>query len=142
VSAIPHLLCVEPGVYRSGQPPPTADSISELAGLGITRAVKLNSGTDSLGPCITIQQFDLNLWDQLVEPDNDELHRAVDAIVPGTLVHCENGNDRTGLVVALYRLKRGWSKADAESEMLDNGFHKTELGLWSYWRKQNEKDWI
>src|SRR2546430_2746714 len=49
-------------------------------------------------------------------------------------VHCEHGQDRTGLVVACYRVQaEGWSKAKAEKEMFDHGFHKILHGLWEYW---------
>lgn len=40
-----------------------------------------------------------------------------------TFVHCKYGQDRTGLVVALYRsLKQGWSTEKAIEEMKNNGF--------------------
>jgi protein tyrosine/serine phosphatase len=41
-------------------------------------------------------------------------------------LHCNVGADRTGVVVAVYRMEvDGWSKAEAEME--DFGFH----GIWS-----------
>ena len=39
------------------------------------------------------------------------------------LVHCQHGADRTGLVVAMYRIVfQGWTKEDAIAEMVDGGF--------------------
>jgi protein tyrosine/serine phosphatase len=39
-------------------------------------------------------------------------------------VHCRHGQDRTGIVVAAYRMKQqGWSLADAEAEMQAFGFN-------------------
>jgi len=39
-------------------------------------------------------------------------------------VHCRHGQDRTGIVVAAYRMKlQGWSLADAETEMQAFGFN-------------------
>jgi len=39
-------------------------------------------------------------------------------------VHCRHGQDRTGIVVAAYRMKQqGWSLADAEAEMQAYGFN-------------------
>jgi protein tyrosine phosphatase (PTP) superfamily phosphohydrolase (DUF442 family) len=39
-------------------------------------------------------------------------------------VHCRHGQDRTGIVVAAYRMKQqGWSLADAEAEMEAFGFN-------------------
>ena len=38
-------------------------------------------------------------------------------------VHCKHGADRTGLVVAAYRIVvQGWPKQDAIAEMTDGGF--------------------
>lgn len=39
-------------------------------------------------------------------------------------VHCRHGQDRTGIVVAAFRMKQqGWSLADAEAEMQSFGFN-------------------
>ena len=60
--------------------------------------------------------------------------QAVDAIKPGTFIHCTHGHDRTGLVVGCYRvLKQGWTKNDAYAEMLQHGFHPELLGLYLFW---------
>lgn len=42
------------------------------------------------------------------------------------LVHCQGGIHRTGLIVAIYRIKyQGWSKKDALDELFDNYFNWT-----------------
>ena len=39
------------------------------------------------------------------------------------LIHCRHGSDRTGLIVALYRiLYQNWTKEDALEEMLKGGY--------------------
>jgi protein tyrosine/serine phosphatase len=39
------------------------------------------------------------------------------------LVHCAHGSDRTGTMVAMYRIVlQGWSKRDAIQEMVHGGF--------------------
>lgn len=44
-------------------------------------------------------------------------------------VHCLHGVDRTGMVVAAYRIViEGWAVDDAIREMYKYGFHR-----WSYW---------
>ena len=49
-------------------------------------------------------------------------------------VHCLHGKDRTGIVIAYYRvLFCGWTKAKAEKEMLSLGFRKANVGLWEAW---------
>ena len=46
------------------------------------------------------------------------------------LIHCQHGADRTGLMVAMFRIvEQGWSKADAIEEMRKGGF-----GFHALWR--------
>jgi hypothetical protein len=61
---------------------------------------------------------------------------------PVVFVHCLHGQDRTGIVIAFYRvLFCNWSKADAEKEMLAHGFHKECIGLWERWKKWEPKNY-
>lgn len=47
----------------------------------------------------------------------------------GIYVHCKHGVDRTGFVIAAYRvLERGWDVEDAIDEWFAEGFH-----WWWYW---------
>lgn len=43
-------------------------------------------------------------------------------------MHCQSGVDRTGFMVAQFRMSQGWTKADAVREMFSFGMH-----LWFYW---------
>jgi len=46
------------------------------------------------------------------------------------LVHCQHGADRTGLMVAIYRIVvQGWSKEDAAREMTEGGFGFHEVWI-------------
>ena len=39
------------------------------------------------------------------------------------LVHCQHGSDRTGTMVAIYRIAyEGWSKEEATNEMINGGY--------------------
>jgi protein tyrosine phosphatase (PTP) superfamily phosphohydrolase (DUF442 family) len=43
------------------------------------------------------------------------------------LIHCNAGLNRTGVLVAVYRMEyQGWSRAEAFRETLDNGFGRTQ----------------
>jgi tyrosine-protein phosphatase SIW14 len=48
------------------------------------------------------------------------------------LVHCRHGEDRSGLVIGMFRRSQGWTKAQAWKEMIDYGFHWYLLGLTFY----------
>lgn len=140
---LPNLALVSPGIYRGGQP--TKAGWKRLKDLGVTNVVKLNLASelvkgeaqDTVGEELgmRVQRFPLDVGDQLDPLEYNEANRivnkAVGAIGPGTYVHCTHGEDRTGLVVFRYRLKHGWSKADAKKELMAHGFHRELLGLWS-----------
>lgn len=49
------------------------------------------------------------------------------------LVHCTHGQDRTGLVVAIWRLVHGDSVDAAYADMMRHGFHPFRA-LWAVWR--------
>lgn len=136
-SGIPNFAQVDYGIYRGGQP--TREGWVQLALMGVTNVVKLNSdfeGRDDFaeGLFMTIQKFPISLQEQLFyEYDKEKIWSAVDAIGPNTYIHCQHGQDRTGMVVACWRVNNGARKADAEKEMLALGFHKSLFGLWHFW---------
>ncbi len=55
-------------------------------------------------------------------------------------VHCQHGQDRTGLVVGLHRVfSEHVSPTDAKAEMIQFGFHEILLGLNHYFEEHTEK---
>lgn len=51
------------------------------------------------------------------------------------LLHCHHGKDRTGMIMALYRVEvQGWDPEKAYKEMLDLGFSKFLVALDRYYR--------
>jgi protein tyrosine/serine phosphatase len=68
------------------------------------------------------------------EPDDDKVERFLRIVTDPSrtpvFVHCQHGADRTGMMVAMYRVVvQGWSKADAIDEMRRGGF-----GFHPIWR--------
>lgn len=132
-----HTVSFDDFIYRGGQP--DVEGFSYLQELGVKQVVKLNmdhEGCDdaALGMGMELTKNPISLAQQVfLEPDVAALRSVVAFIKPGCFIHCTHGQDRTGLVIALYRLSQGWSKADAEKEMLDMGFHKALFGLWECW---------
>ena len=129
-------------IYRGGQPSDLG--LEFLSKLGVIRIIKLN-------PFLPQDQgetrFDLRYhpigWfrQTLWRPSEALLHAAVAEIVPGTVIHCTHGQDRTGIMVGLWRLTQGWSKDAAYAEMLAHGFHPALQGLQGRWDSVMVEDW-
>lgn len=152
--SVPNLHQVRPGLWRSGQPT-TAAHWSQLKALGVSRIVKLNfeaEGSDDGARLIGMTVYTLSIqpaWDTdvfdalgntFIKPDPDRLAEAESVILlgGGVLVHCTHGRDRTGFVIGQSRvLDDHWTKDQAYSEMLKNGFRPILRGLheaWEHWQ--------
>lgn len=137
---IPNLVQVGPRLYRGGQP--SSLGWAWLRSIGVTNVVKLNpesesSDADAITMGMVVQRFPISTAQQNLggHPPRALLEAAVAAIGPDTYVHCEHGQDRTGLVVALWRMRQGWSKDQAQREMEICGFHPLLLGLSAAWEE-------
>lgn len=133
-NGVPNLRQVDPGVWRCGQATP--EGAAYLKTLGATDELKLNLRSEGPDfPGFKVHYHPLNIWDQWFHLSDKDVLDAVAEIKPGTVIHCEHGEDRTGLICAVYRVTHDhWTKADAEKEMLANGFHKDEFALWDWWK--------
>lgn len=122
-------------IYRGGQP--TAAGFDYLKHLGVKTIIKLNTeaeGNDAYAEThgMTVQRIPITFWQQIAGPvPIKSIDQAARSLGPGTFIHCEHGQDRTGLFVYRYRRLQGWSKPAAQEELLSRGFHR---GLWALWR--------
>lgn len=111
------------GVWRSGQP----EGERQWAFVrqhGITNVIKLNEGDgDEMAARfgITVTHIPISVIEQTVGPVNvveqKMRHALVLMLEPGTLVHCQEGANRTGSAVIAYRIfECGWTKEQAIAE--------------------------
>lgn len=137
---IPNLALVEPWVWRGGQP--NAEGFAYLKSLGVHNVIKLNEESEGQDDYASFDTYDVpvSLPQQLgLEPMPNNFGLGYKSNVGGTFIHCQHGQDRTGLFVAMWRVRfDAWPKADAEKEMLAHGFHKSLIGLWKYWEDFNK----
>ena len=130
IPEVPNLYLVAPNFYRSSQP--TTEGFKALIIRKRLRTVislrAFHSDqpiTQGLG--LKLFDFQMHTWHIEREDVVGALRTLRSAIRQGpTLLHCEHGADRTGLVTALYRIAyQGWSKDAALEEMEhgDFGFH-------------------
>lgn len=143
---IPNLHAFEQDRFRGGQP--TRNGWRWLHSQGITDVVKLNpesEGSDSCAESLSmnIHYFPIPWWRQMfIRPSQSLLVQAVACLKPHVFVHCEHGEDRTGLVVGCFRLSQGWTKQDAFEEMMAFNFHTTLQALMGRWNSENPADWL
>ena len=147
---VPNLVQVGPGLWRSGQPT-TIDSWNYLKSLGINHIVKLNfdsEGSDDEATTVGLIVYKLgiqpegdkdildNISNTFLVPDRSNIIEAEKIIQQdgGVLVHCTHGQDRTGLIIGIHRVKHeSWTKDSAYREMLARHFHPELHGLQEFW---------
>jgi protein tyrosine phosphatase (PTP) superfamily phosphohydrolase (DUF442 family) len=121
---------VAPELYRGAQP--TAEGLAQLKKMGIKTVVDLrsmHSDRDILkGLGLRYGEMSCKAW----HPEDEDVARFLqiveDPANQPVFVHCAQGADRTGYMVAAYRMvEQGWSVADAAAEMKRFGFH----GIWT-----------
>jgi len=138
---LPNLFRVNASLYRSAQPSSAGFALlGQRASLAagdrpIRTVVSLRAFTDDtpLMPASSALQFEqisFKTW----HPENEDVVRflriATTPALQPVLVHCQHGSDRTGTMVAIYRVAiDGWTKAQATDEMVNGGF-----GFHPFWQ--------
>jgi len=140
ISGLPRFARVAEGLYRSGQP--NEDGFRHLARLGVKtvldlrgpgeRAARERALVESLG--MRYVNIPLSGWRR---PRDADVRRILmllaDPDARPVLVHCRRGSERTGVVIALYRiLYEGWDPERAYREMRAFGFRWYLQGMRRY----------
>jgi protein tyrosine phosphatase (PTP) superfamily phosphohydrolase (DUF442 family) len=111
-------------LYRSAQPSPAG--FGEIEARGIKSVLNLRARHDDAVAADGRQLTLLTVPMYAFHLNEEKVVRALSFIqtAPGPiLVHCQHGSDRTGTIVALYRiLYQGWSRQAAIAEMTEGGF--------------------
>lgn len=130
---------VAPGVYRGAHPEPEGYAtlkkmgVKTVINLRMTRSEKLD--VEDLG----MQSVEIPLG-VLSDVKPDIVNKVIDIMKDPArqpvYVHCRQGQDRTGIVVAAYRMRvEGWSLKEAEAEMQDYGFNDIWVELKEFVRE-------
>jgi tyrosine-protein phosphatase SIW14 len=134
---------VAPGIYRGAQP--EADGYATLKKMGIRTVINLRT---SMSEKKGVEAAGMRSIEVPMEMSRDGLKAKVDRVValmadPANrplFVHCRQGQDRTGIVVAAYRMKvEGWSLPEAEAEMEAFGFNKVWVNFRRFIRGYGEQ---
>ena len=129
---LPNLHRVTPNLYRSAQP--TAEGLGAAERLGIKTVVSLRAFHSDKkvveSTKLKIEGINFKTW----HPEDEDVVRFLKLVTDTSngpfLVHCQHGADRTGTMIAVYRIAvQGWEKDDAIKEMTEGGFGYHEM--WS-----------
>lgn len=135
---------VAPGIFRGARP--GAPELHKLAAMGVRTIVDLENDEEAVAAEARVARqlglrFEREPLSPFLPPDDAEIDRILallgDARLRPLFVHCKYGEDRTGLVVGLYRvLDQGWAPEIAYREMLRFGFHRALLALDHYYKEK------
>lgn len=111
-------------IYRSAQP--GAEGFKELEKLDLTNIINLrqfHSDNDEAKNCkVQLYRIKINAGD-IKEKDIVSALKIIKNAKGKVLVHCWHGSDRTGVVIAMYRIVfQNWTKNEALNELLNGGF--------------------
>ncbi len=118
---------VTPVVLRGAQP--GKDGYATLKRLGVKTVIDMRTTESEKS---AVEAAGMKAIAVPIEMTRNGLKEKVDRVVAlmadpanqPVYVHCRHGQDRTGIVVAAFRMKQqGWSLADAETEMQAFGFN-------------------
>lgn len=125
LSGVPNFGQVTPSLFRGAQP--TDNGFGALAKMGVGIVVDLRGDSDNERERVT------KLGMQYVEIPSQCSHMTDEGIAKfltilrdnpdkKVFVHCKYGVDRTGMMVAAYRISQGWTAEESRREMESFGF--------------------
>lgn len=140
VQHVPNFDMVNKQVYRGGQPAPLG--LQELGALGIRRVVDLREEGDAeKKEGATLSKLGIKYFNIPFKPFSAPTQEEVGSVLAMLLndsegpvfVHCRRGKDRTGTVIACYRMQHdGWSNERALAEARSHGMSSLERGMRSF----------
>jgi tyrosine-protein phosphatase SIW14 len=137
---LPNFHQVNPRLYRGGQP--KVGGLQKLKELGVKTIVNLR-GEDAhaLAESEEARSLGLNYYSislpEFSKPKDEEVERVLGIInTPENqpiFIHCHHGKDRTGTIVACYRISHdGWTAEQAKDEAHRYGLGWIEIGMKRY----------
>jgi len=124
-AGIENLYRVETNLFRSAVP--TSAGFQKLAQMGVKTVLDLRGGDgdkEAAGASLKLFHVPMSAWGLRNDRVLQALRIVADPQNRPLLIHCQHGADRTGAIVALYRVVvQDWSKERAIREMNEGGYH-------------------
>ena len=141
LTGVPNFYKVDNQVYRGAQP--TAEGFASLAKLGVKTVIDLRelgehsqAAEEAIVKAGGMQYFSIPLK-KMGTPSVETISRILgllnDSSAGPVFVHCKRGADRTGAVIACYRISHdSWNNTQALSEAKDDGMSAFQRALKHY----------
>ena len=147
---LPNFHQVNPQLYRGAQP--KAGGLKTLKTIGVKTIVNLRGKDEQAGAegeearTLGLRYYNVPL-PEFSRPKDEEVQQVLDLINAAenqpVFVHCRHGEDRTGTVIACYRITHdGWTAVAAKKEAEKLGMSWTQFGMKRYidsFYKQRQK---
>ena len=127
IPGLPNFARVSDKLYRGAQP--TAEGFAALKDMGINTVVNLRAAHSDKnlleGQGLQYVHISFKPW----HPEEEDFVKFLSVVTnpdyQPVFVHCQHGADRTGIMVALYRVTElGWEPGHALEELPNFGFHE------------------
>ena len=142
---IARYLQVTDGIFRGGRPT-SADLAAIATQNKIATVIDLEDDTkivdqEKADATKLHMKFLLTAMNPYAVPSDGEVNGVLSELQDSKnfpiFIHCHYGEDRTGLIIGIYRVEvQRWTPAQAYQEMLANGFHQSLTDLDNYFRKR------
>ena len=144
IEELPNFSQVSSNLYRGAQP--KEGGLNRLKKMGVKSIINLRDSDDHSkteerkAKALGFTYFNIPL-PNFDRPDDQTVARILGLITTAenqpVFVHCKRGSDRTGTIIALYRIDHdGWTSEQAKSEAKQHG-----IGFWQYKMKDYIHDY-
>lgn len=137
---LPNFHQVNSQLYRGAQPKP--GGLQRLKAMGVKTIVNLRGEDDQTrAEGDEARELDLRYYSISLpgfsRPKDEEVQQVLDIINTAenqpVFVHCRHGEDRTGTIIACYRITHdGWNADQAKKEAESCGMSWTQMGMKRY----------
>lgn len=133
---------VSDALHRGQQP--TAEGFAELKKMGIKTIVNLRAFNSDRNELEGLGLQYVHIYCKAWHPEDEDVVKFLQVVSDPknhpVFVHCQHGADRTGMMVASYRIvEQGWSVEDAAKELDRFGFHTVWTDIVKYLKDFNKE---